>query len=191
MRRTAWRVFLGLAALLTGAAAAREASADDKKGEGALVQLDNLKARAPADWKEEKPSNKMRFAQFRLPKTGDDQEDAELIIFKNLGGSAKENVERWKAQFTAPEGKSIDDVARVSEIKIAGLDATLLDISGIYLYKPRPFEEPNKVEKRPHYRMLAIHFKGPENLYHIKLTGPAKTVGHYKTGFDEWVKAFK
>ena len=39
--------------------------------------------------------------------------------------------------------------------------------------------------------LLAIYFDGPENPYQIKLTGPAKTVEAYKTGFDEWVKNFK
>lgn len=191
MRRTTWRVFLGLAALVGGVVVLRDAAADDKKEEGALVQLDNLKARTPADWKEEKPSNKMRLAQFRLPKVKDDREDAELVIFKNAGGSAKENIERWKGQFTAPDGKTIDDATKVKDIKIGDRDATLVDISGIYLYKARPFDPQDKGEKRPDYRMLAVHYQGPENLYHIKLTGPARTVGHYKTSFDDWLKSFK
>ena len=41
------------------------------------------------------------------------------------------------------------------------------------------------------YRMLAVHFEGKKEVYHIKLTGPAKTIDMYKKGFDEWVKAFK
>jgi hypothetical protein len=191
MRRTVWRVFLGWAVLAAGAMAVRDATADDKKAEGVVVQLDNFKSKTPAEWKQEAPSNKMRFAQFRLPKVKDDKDDADLVIFQDLGGSAKENVARWKGQFTAPEGKSIDDTTKVTEIKIAGLDATLVDISGTYLFKTRPFDPQDKGEKRPDYRMLAIHFKAPEHLYHIKLTGPAMTVGHYKNGFDEWIKAFK
>jgi hypothetical protein len=190
MRRTAWRVFLGLAALAAGAAANRQATADDKKEEGVVVQLDNLKSRAPADWKEEKATSKMRFKQFRLPKVKDDPYDAELVLFQDLGGSAEENVARWKGQFMPPKGKSIDDVSKVAVIKIGGLPATFLDVEGIYLYKdPSNFKDPG--EKRAEYRMLAIHFKAPEHLYHLKLTGPARTVEHYKKGFDEWIKAFK
>jgi hypothetical protein len=163
------------------------AGSDDKE----VVNLDGLKSPAPAEWKKEAPANKMRFAQFRLPKQKDDKNDAELILFRDLGGSAKQNVERWKQQFQPPEGKKIDDVAKVTEIKIGGRTATLLDVQGIYLFKTRPFDPADKGEKRPDYRMLAIHFDGPDHLYHIKLTGPAKTVEYYQKGFDEWLKNFK
>jgi hypothetical protein len=39
--------------------------------------------------------------------------------------------------------------------------------------------------------MLGVHFEAEKNPYHIKLIGPAKTVEHYKKGFDEWLKGFK
>jgi hypothetical protein len=171
-----------------GCAAAAD---DEKKDKGTVVELDKLKSQTPAEWKEEKPDNKMRMAQFRLPKAKDDKNDAELVLFKNLGGSADENVDRWKKTFTPPEGKTIDDVTTVTKIKIGGMEATYVDIKGTYLFKARPFDPSDKGEKRPDYRMLAVHFQGPDSLYHIKLTGPANTVEQYKKGFDEWLKAFK
>jgi hypothetical protein len=192
MRRTMW-----LAVLVFGAVACSEPGGErahgaaDKGGKGTVVELDGLRSTAPAEWKEEEPSNRMRYGQFRLPKKGDDKYDAELIIFKGFGGSAKANVDRWKAQFTPPEGKTIDDVAKVEEIKIGGHPATLLDVQGTYLKKTRPFDPNDKGEKRPDYRMLAIHFEGPRNNYHILLVGPAKTVEAYKKGYDEWIKGFK
>ena len=39
--------------------------------------------------------------------------------------------------------------------------------------------------------MIGIHFEGPKEVYHIKLTGPAKTIDHYKKGFEQWIKGFK
>ncbi|HEY7329441.1 MAG TPA: hypothetical protein VH592_17515 [Gemmataceae bacterium] len=167
------------------------ADGDKDKGKGVVVDLDGLKSTAPGDWKEEAPSNRMRFMQFRLPKKGDEKHDAELIIFRNISGTAKENVKRWKDQFTAPEGKTIDDVAKVEEMKVSGAELTYLDVSGTYTFKTRPFDPGDKGEKRPNYRMLAVQFDAPKNVYHIKLTGPAKTVETYKKGFDEWVKNFK
>ena len=155
------------------------------------MDLDGLKSAPPSTWKEEAPSNQMRLAQFKLPKVKGDADDAELVIFKNAGGNVRDNVTRWKGQFTPPEGKAIDDVAKVTEIKIGGRDATLLDIHGTYLYKRRPFDPAERGEKRPDYRMLAVQFNGPNNLYHIRLVGPAKTVEEYKKGFDDWLKNFK
>ncbi len=68
---------------------------------------------------------------------------------------------------------------------------TYLDIYGTYLDKFPPFAPNAKTVKRPHYHMLAAHFEGPKNPYHIKLIGPEKTVEHYRKGFDEWLKNFK
>jgi hypothetical protein len=163
--------------------------ADDKKG--VVIEIDNLKNTAPATWKEEAPTNKMRYMQFKLPKVGDDKFDAELVLFKGLGGSADANIARWKAQFTAPEGKKIDDVAKVEKVKVAGSEGLYLDVSGTAAINPAPFDPKSKPELRENYRMLAIHFEGPKDIYHIKLTGPAKTVESYKKGFDEWFNGLK
>ncbi|MGE3808999.1 MAG: hypothetical protein AB7K24_30415, partial [Gemmataceae bacterium] len=81
-----------------------------------------------------------------------------------------------------------DEVAKIEKFKVGDFDVTYLDVSGTFLYKPAPFMP--KVERRPDQRMLAAAFDGKHN-YHIKLTGPAKTVAHYKQGFDDWLKAFK
>jgi hypothetical protein len=166
------------------------ATADDAP-KGGSIDIDGMSSKTPAGWVKETPSNRMRFAQFRLPKAKGDKEDAELIIFKGLGGSAKANIERWKKQFLPPEDKKIDDVAKVSDIKIGGHEASLLDVSGTYLYNPAPFNPKSKTERRPNYRMLAIHFEGPKDVYHIKLTGPAKTIERHKKEFDAWIKGFK
>jgi hypothetical protein len=181
MRRAAGLMVLALAATVLRAA-------DNK---GTVVDMDGLKSAAPSTWKEEAPESQMRLSQFKLPKAKGDSNDAELVIFKGLGGSARDNISRWKGQFTAPEGKSIDDVAKVTEIKIGGREATMLDVQGTYLFKKRPFDPMEKGEKRPDYRMLAIQFNGPSNPYHIKLVGPAKTIEQYKKGFDEWLGNFK
>jgi hypothetical protein len=177
--------------LLAGLSLAGLVSGADEKGKGTKVTLDGMSSTTPGSWVKEAPANKMRYAQFKLPKVKDDKEDAELVIFKGLGGSASANIERWKKQFVPPRGKKIDDVSKVSDVKIGGSEAKLLDVEGTYLFNPAPFNPRSKTEPRPHYRMLAIHFDGPDTVYHIKLTGPARTVEHYKKGFDDWIKGFK
>jgi hypothetical protein len=155
------------------------------------ITLDGMKSPTPKAWKSETPSNRMRFAQFSIPKHKDDKEDGELIIFKGLGGTSKANLDRWKKQFKAPKGKTLDDIAKESEVKIGGDKASLLDITGTYLYNPQPFNPKSKTEERAGYRMLAIHFEGPKEVYHIKMTGPARTIEAAKKDFDAWIKGFK
>jgi hypothetical protein len=184
-----FRFWLGLCIGLAVCCLSGWTQAEEKNG--TTIDFDGLKSAAPAEWKEEKPASKMRFKQFRLPKVGDDKSDAELVIFRGLTGSAKENVQRWKGQFQPPKGKKIEDVAKVTELRISGAEATYLDISGSYLFKNRPFDADEKPQLRPDYRMLAVQFEATKTIYHIKLVGQAKTVEHYKKGFDEWLKAFK
>ncbi|MFO0926399.1 MAG: hypothetical protein U0736_05080 [Gemmataceae bacterium] len=173
------RTMLFAGVLLAGLGSA--VAAEEK---GTAVDLDGLTSTAPAAWVKESPSNRMRYLQFRLPKVKGDTEDAELVIFKGLGGSADDNIVRWKRQFTPPGGK-------VTQIKIGGHQAALLDADGTYGFNPAPFNPASKTIARPNYRMLAVHFDGPKDVYHIKLTGPAKTVAHYKKGFDTWLEGFK
>jgi len=191
MRRALWLVPLCLAALAWGLCF-RPAGAADKKDDnkGTEVELGGLTSRAPASWKEEEPSNQMRLMQFMLPKVKDDPRDAEVVIF-NLGGSAKDNVARWKTQFIPPEGKALDDVAKVTEMKVGGADVTYLDIRGTYKFKERPFDPQAKEEKLPDYRMLGVIFDTGNKQYQIRAVGPAATIERYKDGFDEWLKGFK
>jgi hypothetical protein len=162
------------------------ATADDK-GKGTKVTLDGISSTTPADWEAVKlPARSMRFAQFRLPTAEGDKEKAEVAIFK-LGGSAKQNVDRWKGQFTPPEGKTKDDVAKVTEMKIGGNPATQLDIHGTY--KAPPFDPTFKGNKEG-FRLVGIQIDA-DNTWQIKLLGPAKTVEKHKKAFDAWIKGFK
>jgi hypothetical protein len=166
------------ALLLAGLLATHLAGGDVKRTK---VTLDGLSSTAPATWVKQTPTPNPfvpRLVQFSLPRAKGDKEDAELIVYKGIGGSAKDNIARWKGQFKAPEGKTVDDVSKVEEIKIAGYPASVLDIQGTY-------------GERPNYRMIAIQFRGPKSIFHIKLTGPARTIKQHKQGFDNWYKGFK
>jgi hypothetical protein len=179
-----------LPACLLMAALTFSASADEK-AKGTKVTFDGMTSTAPSTWVEQTPSNKMRFMQFKLPKVKGDKEDAELVIFKGLGGSSKANIDRWKAQFVAPKGKTADDISKESDIKIGGKEAKKVVVEGTFKYNPAPFNRTSKNVLRPDYKMIAIHFEGPKDIFHIKLTGPAKTVDSYAKGFDAWIKGFK
>jgi hypothetical protein len=187
---------VGAACLAVLLASARLTTGDDKQTDrkGAAVEIDGLKSQTPAAWLDQKPANKMRFKQFRLPPEKKGEDAAELVIFffgTGQGGSASDNIDRWKSTFVAEKGKKIDDVAKTEIFKVSGVDVTYLDVSGTYLSKFPPFDPNAKTVKKPNYRLLGVVFESANGPYFIKLTGPAGTVEHYKKGFDEWLKAFK
>jgi hypothetical protein len=163
---------------------------------GTVVKLDGLASTAPAEWKAEEPSaiaKRFRHKQFRLPKVKGDKRDAEMIIFyfQGGGGSVKENVQRWKGMFNPPRGKEIDDVAKVATMKVSDVPVTYLDIHGTYKFKKAPFVPDAKAELLPDYRMVGVVFESKNGPYFFRLVGPAKTVAHYKKGFDHFLKSFK
>jgi hypothetical protein len=188
MKRALCLGLLGCAALLCATAL----RADDKKddGKGAIVDLGGMKSRAPAEWKEEEVTNRMRLQQFKLPKVKDDPQDAEVVIF-NSGGTPEANIDRWKSFFVPPQGKTLDDVAKVTKMDVGDAKMTLLDISGTYKFKERPFDPNAKEELRPNSRMVGVVVETPKSQFQIRFVGPAATVENYKKGFDEWLKNFK
>jgi len=149
---------LALAALGFSAAAGPQKTGEE-------VVLDGLKSKVPAAWKTEKPGNKFRAFQFRVPKAEGDKEDAELVIFffgPNQGGTAEQNVKRWKGFFIPPKGKDIDEATQVNKMKVSDVPVTYVDIQGTYKFKKRPFDENEKPELKPNFRQLGNpHGAGP------------------------------
>ena len=161
--------------------------------EGPLVKLDSLESRAPADWHEEKPDNAMRLKQFRLSPIGDDKDHAEIVIFhfgQGQGGSAEQNIKRWKSQFKPPEGKTIQDVSKAREVQGQRSPGDLSGHSG-HLFLSSAFQSERQDDDRPKLPDAGGCPQAKKGPYFIRMLGPADTVAHYKKGFDEWIKGFK
>ncbi len=162
---------------------------------GEVVELGALKAKAPAGWKRQDPSNKLRLFQFQVAKVDGDKEDAELVVFffgKGGGGGIDENLKRWKGQFIAPEGKTIEEVSKIEKYALGkSADIVCLDISGIYKYKNPPFSPTAKEERKENFRRFGVIFDSDDGPFFITLTGPAKTMAKNKASFDGWIKSFK
>lgn len=193
MRRAGWVLLLSLGVLAWAAPADR---ADDKKDDkGTVVEVAGFKSKVPADWKPveltERQKNFGRLFQFEVPKGKDDKYDAEMYVTRLAGdgGGAKANVERWKGQFTAPEGKKVE--TKSEEIKVGDTAVTYADIEGSYKYKKDPFSPTEKEELRPNYRLIGVVFPGKDDTYFIRFLGPTKTVEANKKAFDEWLKGLK
>jgi hypothetical protein len=187
-------MLLALTALGCGLAADERSARADDKAKGAVVEIDGLKSISPAGWKEEAPSNKLRFGQFKIPRAQGDDRDAEMIIFffgPGAGGGTDENVKRWKGMFELPEGKKADEFGKVDKFKVGEVPVTLLDVQGTYLEKFPPFDPNAKTIRRPDHRLLGVVFESPKGPYFFRLVGPAKTVTANKQGFEDLIKGFK
>ncbi len=178
------RLFV-MAALVGFAGFIGFARAEDKK---IVVELAGMKSTAPADWKEEKPSNAMRLTQFKLPKAEKDKEDAELAVFVFPGGSGtvKQNLERQLAKFVEEGRKDKSETIKVGE-----LEATYQDVSGSF--KKKAFPMATDFTKVEGFRQLYVVFetKDGKQQYYMTLLGPKDTIEKHEKGFKEFLKNFK
>ena len=158
------------------------------------VTLDKLTSKTPESWKAQEPSNKMRAYQFSLPKAKDADDDAELVISffgVGSGGKLNENLARWKTMIQPPEGKTTEDITKITKIELPKAKLTSLDMTGTFLSKFPPFDPNAKVTKKANYRRIGVYFDCENGPYFITVVGPAATIQHHKEAFDNWLKNFK
>jgi hypothetical protein len=165
------------------------AIADDKPVE---VKVGGLKAAAPADWKSEKPNNRLRSYQFKLLGDAGGSGDAELAIYPESDPKAEKYFPRWKAQFIPPEGKTADDISKVAKIEgVPGAKIDVLDITGTWKFKARPFDPKSKEMLLDNQRVVWVILADANEATHIRFSGPKETVDKHYPAFEKWLKNLK
>jgi hypothetical protein len=170
------RAFFAIALM---AAAVSVASADPVRTQAAGLRFSH-----PGEWVRVPAPSDMRAAQFRVPRTGADTEDAEAVLFyfgAGQGGGTQENLERWYGQMTQPDGKPSKDAGIVTIKTVKGLKVTALDLAGTYKGMPAPGQP---AVAKPGYRLLAAAIEGEGGPWFFRVVGPDATVKAAKPGFD-------
>jgi len=157
-----------------------------------VVAAPALKFDAPAGWVSKPPASTMRVAEFTLPKTGADAEDATVTVFffGGQGGNVQANIDRWIGQIEQPDGRASKDVAKTTTFNTAsGLKVTVLDVSGTYVAEVTPgsTEHFNKAG----FRQCAAYIETPDGPYFAKLLGPAATVATWYDSYVAYLKSAK
>ena len=81
----------------------------------------------PDNWVSVKPSSSMRFKEFLIKNS---KGEFSLIVFKNIGGSADQNISRWINQFSGPENPLLP--FQKNEIEQNGKNFIFLQNSGFF-----------------------------------------------------------
>jgi len=148
-----------------------------------------LKWTAPAGWKNE-GSRPMRAATYDIAPAAGDKDAPECAVYffgAGRGGSVEANVERWKNQILAPDGKPAG--ANIQKRTIHGFAVTTIDSSGAYTGMGGPMAKSNT--NQPGYRLLGAIVEGPGGNLFIKLTGPSKTIEANQKKFEQLLDSFQ
>jgi hypothetical protein len=137
----------------------------------------------PPGWEPE-PVRKMRLATYRIHAIAGDPEDAECAVYffgTGQGGAVEANLDRWKHQFTGPDGQSVVP-AQIEKRVIGGLKVSTLTVTGTYLGAGGMMGQESV--KNPNFRMRSAIVEAPEGLVFFKLTGPLNTVSAAERDFN-------
>jgi hypothetical protein len=154
-----------------------------------VVKFDKLSAPVPATWKSVRPANRLRSHQFELSSGHKDVPAAEVYVMPDSNPDPAKSFPKWKASFVPPEGKTIDDAAKVSKFTVNGATVEQLDVSGTWKYKPFPMSR--KEELRPNYRAVWAIVATKDGATHVRLSGPTPVVAKYYPAFEAWLKSMK
>ena len=146
---------------------------------------------APGGWQSRPAASAMRVAEFIVPRTAGDPEDAEVIIyyFGGGGGSADANIDRWIGQMQQPNGSSAAGTAMRASQTVNGLKMSLVDVAGTFIAEMRPGA--TERHHKPDFRLRAAVVETPRGPYYIKMTGPAKTVAAASADFQKFLSTVR
>lgn len=181
---------IAVGALFLAVAGLSGAVSSAEEGKGTLVKLNKLSATTPADWKSEKPANRLRTYQFKLPGAKDNPE-AELSVMNESPPGAEKNFAKWKNTFVPPEGKTVDDISKTAKWEVPGAKVDVLDVTGTWKFKERPFDPKSKEMLLDDWRVIWVIVEEKDETHHIRLSGPSVTVGAHAKEFEKWVKSLK
>ncbi len=148
-----------------------------------------LKWTAPPGWKNQGRTD-MRVATYVPPPTPGETDNAECVVYffgAGQGGSIEANIDRWKRQFSQPDGKPAN--ARVTKRTVHDLPVTTIESSGDYSGMGGPMTHAPTAKHQ--YRLLGAIVEGPGGNIFIKFTGPEKIVAAREREFDELLASFE
>ena len=154
------------------------------------VPFGKLASVAPEAWTSEKPLTRLRSHQFQLAGV-DGSPGGEVIVMPESSPKVDKEFPRWKAQYTPPEGKTVEDIAKESKFEIGAATVQLLDVSGTWKYRERPFDPKSKEERREGYRTVWAIVVVKDESTHVRLSGPVKVVEREYAGFEKWLRGLK
>lgn len=158
--------------------------------DGPVVKVGSRSAAVPVEWKVEKPANRLRSHQLRLPPVEPDGKPGELVVLPDSDPNPDKLFPRW-AITVVPDDDGIppEENAKRSKVEAGGLTLHRLDAAGTWKY--RDFPQSKKEELRPGWRVVWIVAVEKGEATHLRLSGPAATVEKQLPAFNKWLESLR
>lgn len=156
------------------------AAADEPKQ---TVEAGGLRFQAPQAWKSIPSRSSMRQAQLQAEPVKGDEFPALLVVFVFRGGAGTvdANIERWRNQFSGPDGNP----PKIESKTVKGKNVTVTRVETSGRYKPSNFPGVAPEPERENARLLGAIVVTDRFGYFLKMVGPDKTMTSIRPAFDE------
>jgi hypothetical protein len=154
---------------------------------GQTVALLDYQATVPSSLQQHPSTSSMRLAQFVVPR--DDGTEAEVIVYyfgEGQGGSADQNIVRWNAQFTGPDGGPV--TPHVRDVDGTAFPTTLAEFEGTYR---RGIGMGSEAEPEPDQALIAAVVETPRGNLFLQLFGDRAAVAATRDDFLSMVTSIR
>jgi hypothetical protein len=153
-----------------------------------VVALLGYHTKAPSAWSARPPASSSRLAQFAIHGS-DAASDAEVVVFffgASQGGNVEANVERWRGQFSTPDGSPVPET--ITSDSSGAFPVTTAEFRGTYR---RGVGAGSADSVRTGQTLIATIVETPRGTVFIQLFGPTATVAAHRAEFAKFVKELK
>jgi hypothetical protein len=130
----------------------------------------------PSNWARITPKSSMRLAEYKVETSSGFYN---VIVFKNIGGNEKQNIDRWFGQFS---GDKVEDLEERSEsMDIRGSQLTFVQTSGSFnggMGQSEPMDEAG---------LMGFIINSNSDVYYFKAVANSKVILEGKRDFVQTV----
>ena len=146
--------------------------------------VETISYKAPDTWNVNRSEKQFRLLEITL----DTEEDFSLVVFRNIQGTADQNIQRWIGQFQ--KDKLFTDNIFVQKDSLDNKYITLLEMYGTYEVPNMANPSQEKVIKND-YGLLGGVIEFPNSLYFIKAVGINSIISENSDNFREFVYSIR
>jgi hypothetical protein len=127
----------------------------------------------------------MRNAEYVVSE-GEDEAVLTVFHFPGMGGSVRENIDRWVGQFQTADGAPMTD-AEVDDRTVAGLPVHVVDVTGTFASSMGM----GAGEPQTDHRLIGAIVEAPDGPVFFKLLGPKDTVATAEDAFGALLESIE
>ena len=154
----------------------------------ATMSLLDYQASVPSGWTSAPPTSSMRLAQYTIPGPAGTV-GAEVVVYyfgKGQGGNVEANLQRWKGQFSMPDGSP--PYENVSRDSTGAFPVTIAEYRGTYA---RGIGAGDEGAAKQGQSLIAVIAETPRGTLFFQLFGATAAANPQRDALIKFVKSLK